>query len=176
MTNHKNIIWMRDSEPIILILKNSSKGNRLLIYGVGMLSLLAFIGPIIFMVVFIEEITSKFFISVIIFWFVGFYLLRLALWNIYGREFIEISKSRIKIHHDFKYFKLFHGDIKTTSISISFLLSNSTFSNNSNSAVNNRVLVFRTGDKSIKTSIPLKLSETVKIRNEILSYLQTIPN
>jgi hypothetical protein len=167
-------LWIRDSEKIILIINNLSNTSKLLLVVLGLLCLLAFLGPFIFMILLSDELTSGFLVTIGIFWFVGFYFLRLLLWNTNGREQIEISKNKIIVYHDFKYFKLYHGSIDTVSLSISYLLYNSAFSNQSDKGGEMRVLVFRSGSKAVRSFIPLKLSQAVKIRSEILNNIETL--
>ena len=46
-----------------------------------------------------------YFILLIIFGLVGFYLLRIALWNTYGKEIIEITNKQIHYIADYGWFK-----------------------------------------------------------------------
>ena len=56
------------------------------------------------------EFGFSFITTVIIGLLVGFYLLRLILWNTYGKENLAIYSDKIKYHCDYKYFK---GNKKT---------------------------------------------------------------
>jgi len=45
------------------------------------------------------------FISFAICWLIGFYLLRIILWNAYGKEKIEFNNKQVTYEADYKYFK-----------------------------------------------------------------------
>ena len=51
------------------------------------------------------EFGFSFVTTVIIGLLVGFYLLRLILWNTYGKEYLAIYSNRINYQCDYKYFK-----------------------------------------------------------------------
>ena len=45
------------------------------------------------------------FISYLIFWGLGFYLVRVVLWNTFGKEIISLDQNRVTYIADYKYFK-----------------------------------------------------------------------
>lgn len=45
------------------------------------------------------------FVSIAITWLIGYYLLRIILWNTYGKEIIHLHPNSIKYIADYKWFK-----------------------------------------------------------------------
>ena len=74
----------------------------------GIFMLVGFLTPVISLVVSFYkdlEIGFSFITTVIIGLLVGFYLLRLILWNTYGKEILMVSADRIDYHCDYRYFR-----------------------------------------------------------------------
>ncbi len=71
------------------------------------LATLFLFGPIVgFFAAFLNgiEVSLTYFVAIAAFALIGFYMLRLALWNTYGKEIIHFGKNSIRYHADFKYF------------------------------------------------------------------------
>ena len=51
-----------------------------------------------------EGIGPGIFIFFVIFWGIAFYLLRVVLWNTYGKEVLTLYEDKISYHADFKFF------------------------------------------------------------------------
>lgn len=50
------------------------------------------------------QVSLKAIFGIAAFAFLGFYMLRVALWNTYGKEIIQIGETTIEYHGDYKYF------------------------------------------------------------------------
>jgi hypothetical protein len=67
-----------------------------------------FILPVIGMISYISEgkgLNAGFFVSVFIFGLLGFYLLRVSLWNTYGKEVIIFKENKCTYYVDYRWFK-----------------------------------------------------------------------
>ncbi len=84
-----------------------------------------------------------------LFWIGSYYLLRLILWNLYGREIIQFSDNGIDYFFDFRYFK---------SKIISFQKNNELkieLSSNQKNEEGSHILTIEQGLKKVQTSIPI---------------------
>lgn len=84
-----------------------------------------------------------------LFWIGSYYLLRLILWNLYGREIIQFSENGIDYFCDFRYFK---------SKTISFQKNNELIidlSSNQENEEGSHILTIQQGLKKVQTSIPI---------------------
>ncbi|MCK4920279.1 MAG: hypothetical protein KAS71_04485 [Bacteroidales bacterium] len=59
--------------------------------------------------------------SYVIFWSSGFYIVRLFLWNTYGKEIIEINNDSIHYYVDYKLFKESAKSIKKNNFQIGII-------------------------------------------------------
>lgn len=86
------------------------RGNRIkkfpVIILIAMLSS-SFIAPIVGVIILIihNSFRVSFIFSFLIFWGIGFYWLKLLLWNLYGKETITLDRDKIYYIADYKYFK-----------------------------------------------------------------------
>ncbi|WP_029906563.1 hypothetical protein [Prevotella sp. 10(H)] len=65
-----------------------------------------------------ESLVFGYFISLLIFWGVSSYLLRLYLWNRYGREIFIINKESLEHYFDYKLFKDNRKEIRYNKLKI----------------------------------------------------------
>lgn len=71
-------------------------------------SFMLFILPISGMISYISEgkgIHTGFFLMIFIFGLLGFYLLRVSLWNTYGKEIIVFNENKCTYYADYNWFK-----------------------------------------------------------------------
>lgn len=73
------------------------------------LAILTFIIPVLVLFLLLIPggfgISFSYFVILAIFWVLGFYLIRLVLWNKYGKEVFIAAKGRFIHYNDYKYFK-----------------------------------------------------------------------
>jgi hypothetical protein len=100
------------------------------------------------------------FVSFLLFWGIGFYLLRIILWNTFGREIITLGDDKIFYEADYLFFK----DSKT-SISTKALEVVAAEVEDGKSALG--VLIFSNENVNITTSLKAPLNEMSKIAEEI---------
>ncbi|HTF03775.1 MAG TPA: hypothetical protein VK826_07100 [Bacteroidia bacterium] len=62
-------------------------------------------------------------VSYIISWAVGYYLLRVILWNTYGKEILTVEQDKFSYYCDYKYFKDAVKEIKTDQLQIEIIKS-----------------------------------------------------
>ena len=118
--------------------------------------------PIILGIIFYEKLSKGFIVSIIIYWVVGFYFLRLLLWNRFGVEEIEVSRSYIRLYHNYRYFRLKHGVITTDSLQISFLPARVQYDNEKKKG-KYVTLIFYSNKLDLKSSVPVKFDKAVKL-------------
>lgn len=82
------------------------------------LAILTFIMPVLALFLLLIPggfgISFSHFIILAIFWALGFYLIRLVLWNKCGKEVFMVSKGRFIHYNDYKYFKDNYKEIELT--------------------------------------------------------------
>lgn len=78
-------------------------------------------------------------ISIIIFWGLGFYLLRILLWNTYGKEILNLDQNKIQYLADYKLFKDGRQELTPDKIEIEIINENSFDSENGRLRIKNRV-------------------------------------
>lgn len=94
-----------DKNTITFYVKKSPLFVRATLF---VLAFLFFIMPVFGMIanaIINEEVQIMFFAAIFLFSLMGFYLLRLALWNTYGREAILITDAEISYFPDYGWFK-----------------------------------------------------------------------
>jgi len=64
-------------------------------------------------------------ISFLIFWGIGFLMLRIVLWNAYGREIVTLETDKITYIADYKYFKDAHQAIEIKGMVVEAILDES---------------------------------------------------
>ena len=97
--------YQLENNKLTLFVKPSPIFVRALMF---MFSFMLFILPIGSMVSYISEgkgIHAGFFIGIFIFGLLGFYLLRISLWNTYGKEIIIFNGNKCTYYADYKWFK-----------------------------------------------------------------------
>lgn len=65
------------------------------------------------------------FVSFLIFWGLGVYLLRILLWNTYGKEIITLEQDKISYLADYKYFKDGLKELKIKNLDIQIIYEDS---------------------------------------------------
>ena len=140
----------------------NKRAPLLIILVLSVFMIIGFILPLIstvFMISNGDGLKMGIIIVYIIGWLSGIYLLKLTLWNLFGKEHIQFSKNSITYHADYKWFK---GPIKT------MVLDNLTVSTyeDPNTKKGNKKLKFISKDTEIKSVI--QLPESI-INNQILN-------
>ena len=84
-----------------------------------------FVGPILSMIS-AGKLHLAFFFGAIIFGLIGFYLLRIALWNTYGEEIFLFDECQISYEADYRWFKdakriIETGDIELISKPVGYI-------------------------------------------------------
>jgi hypothetical protein len=148
--NLKEIIIRNKKAPLVIILVLSA------------FMIIGFILPLIstvFMISNGDGIKIGIIIIYFIGWLSGIYLLRLILWNLFGKEHFQFSINNLTYYADYKWFK---GPIKT------MVLDNLTVSTyeDPNTKKGNKKLKFISKDNEIKSVI--QLPESI-INNQILN-------
>ncbi len=93
---------------ITICINNNERYNKAAIVFFGMFASLISLFPILAVVLFLSFDDAKILSFVIVTFFstcVAFYLWRLILWNIYGKEIVTISKDRLTVINDYRFFK-----------------------------------------------------------------------
>lgn len=93
-------------------------------------------------------------------WGIGFYLLRIILWNTYGREVLTFESDKIIYEADYGFFKDGKAIISTTNIELTAMAS-------ANEKIPLGVFELSNEEKQITTVLKLPFEELTKIKSEI---------
>jgi len=100
------LLDISDKSITLEILNNGSKKAATIPI---VLAFIAFLLPFFIMILIISSeyggISFGFLLACLIVWIPGGYLLRLGLWNKYGREVFVVEKKKFTHYNDYKYFK-----------------------------------------------------------------------
>jgi hypothetical protein len=142
---HKNNEIIISSEPSPLI-------ARIILKLIIIISALIPIAAAIAMV--ISEIDFYFgvLISFILFWGIGIYLIKVFLWNKYGREILSYQPDKISYMADYKYFKDSICEISTDNLEASKVEKESGV-----------IIKISNGDLTIMTVVPITIKEAENI-------------
>lgn len=97
--------FLFDEDELILLVKRPNGFLR------GFFFFFAFASPLLPLLGFIGSVVNGngfhfgFIIGLALFSLLGFYLLRMALWNTYGKEVIKFSRNKISYEADYGWFK-----------------------------------------------------------------------
>lgn len=99
-------------------------------------------------------------ISIIIFWGLGFYLLRIILWNTYGKEILNLDQNKIQYFADYKFFKDGRQELTPDKIEVEIINENSLDSGNGRLRITNSI-------NCIEMILPSRLTDLELIREKI---------
>jgi len=98
--------------------------------------------------------------SFLLCWGIGFYLLRLTLWNSVGREILNFNTDRISYIADYRLFKDGQKEIETQDLETEII-----YEDEPNKPFGR--LRLKTKKSSIETVLQMTISELEELRNEI---------
>jgi len=100
------------------------------------------------------------FLSFLFFWGIGFYLLRIILWNTFGREILTLEDDKISYEADYRFFIDGKQNISTENIEVVAIPTQS-------EATNLGILVFSNENQHIDTVLGAPLDKMMDIAAEI---------
>lgn len=100
------------------------------------------------------------FISIIIFGLIGFYLLRVALWNTYGKESLHFSAESVSYEADYGWFKDKVKELPTSDLTFSFLAVG-------DEEEHKGVLVMTSDDQTVKCASKMPIDEIETLITEV---------
>ncbi len=113
-----------------------------------------------------EEFHIGIFISYFIFGLLGFLMLRIVLWNTFGKEIISLSQDKITYIADYKYFKDGQKELATDKLQVEIIYEDTT-------SVNvGRLRIFNP-EGEIETVLKSSLTDLESIKNKIITYYST---
>jgi hypothetical protein len=98
--------------------------------------------------------------SFLFFWVLGFYILRIILWNSFGREIIVLGREKIQYTADYKYFKDGRKEIEINQLATEII-----FEDEPNDPVGR--LRLHSDSNSIESVIKTRLVELEELEKEI---------
>jgi len=107
MVISKQIDKVENDYNLDLVIKTDKAPLSIRLF-LGIFMIIGFLTPLIVLIFSFYsdlEIGFSYIITLIIGVGVGFYLLRLILWNTYGKEILKITPERVDYHCDYRYFK-----------------------------------------------------------------------
>jgi hypothetical protein len=90
----------------------------------GIIGTLAFVAPVVVLITMLasgDGFKIGIIVSFIIMWAIGAYLIRIVLWNTYGKEILEFSEDKLTYHCDYKYFQSNQKQIERNQIQIELI-------------------------------------------------------
>tara|TARA_R110002050_G_scaffold68995_2_gene149408 strand:+ start:680 stop:1165 length:486 start_codon:yes stop_codon:yes gene_type:complete len=100
------------------------------------------------------------FLAFLFFWGIGFYMLRLILWNTFGREIITIEKDTIIYEADFRYFRDGKSVISSKELEVRVIPIEE-------EKTNLGILLFTSGDQQLASVLKVPLHKLAEIAAEI---------
>ena len=107
-------------------------------------------------------------ISYVIFWGIGFFLLRIFLWNSYGKEILTLNKHKIFYIADYKYFKDGSQELDLTDLAIEII-------NEDKPEKSIGRLHLKNNSGNIETVLKVDISKLKQIEKEIKMHCNTTP-
>ncbi len=148
------------------ILINHTKTPWLIRAVLTLICLICGIIPILFTYVMLtnaQELHIGIFISYFIFGLLGFLMLRIVLWNTFGKEIISLSQDKITYVADYKYFKDGQKELATEKLQVEIIYEDTT-------GVNiGRLRIFNP-EGEIETVLKSSLTDLESIKNKIITY------
>jgi hypothetical protein len=161
----------QNSNEIIITLYNKGY-NKFAVGFLGFFAAIILIFPIFAIMIFINQsngIPFGFVIICLISVYVSFYLFRLIFWNIYGKEIITITKNRLSVVNDYRFFK---DKIKTFSFDKNNIrIFYNTVSENKDCQASESKIYFKLKETTFVTNIALPILSIEEISKKIYSFL-----
>ena len=117
---NKRFVFDNEKKEMVIFIKPSPLFTRIILSIVIGISISIPILVTAFAIYSRAELKIGLFFSYFLFFGIGFYLLRVFLWNCYGKEVIIFNKENIKYYADYKYFKDGRQTIKNVNLDIYF--------------------------------------------------------
>jgi hypothetical protein len=168
----RNVLYCKMPKAVKLKISEKQEGkylieiynktaNKFFLFFTVLLSVLGFLAPIVAILLRPYEIKATIVISIIILWGVSYYLLKMFLWNLYGKEVILIDEKNVECYLDLKYFKLNNKKIVLKNMEFIFLDSyKMPVSLNSRQLPTDLFLFIKIGDITTHSTIPLSEIKT----------------
>ncbi len=99
------------------------------------------------------------FIAFLFFWGIGFYMLRLILWNTFGREIITLEKDTLTYEADFRYFRDGKNLISTKKLEVAAIPIDD--------EKNLGILLFTSCDQQLASVLKVPIQRLTEIATEI---------
>ncbi|MEO5645704.1 MAG: hypothetical protein ABIQ40_13400 [Bacteroidia bacterium] len=128
----------------------------------SVLAIVAFLSPIVATINLIindREIKFGLFGSFIILWSAGYYMIRIVLWNSFGKEVITFDDDKVTYYCDYKYFQGSKKQIKTDQLKIELV--------KSGGQNDLATLCFTNADEKIEMVIPVSLADLRLVEEKI---------
>lgn len=100
-------------------------------------------------------------ISFLVFGLMAFYLLRVLLWNSFGKEEIALENDAVRYLADYKYFKDGRREVPVSGIFIEWV---------QDSAGDNGKIIVGNQDEDFRTAIPLTAKQFNQVEEKILKH------
>lgn len=166
------IIQNRDMKTIKIVLKINPIGTLIRFVLLFLISISIFF-PFLVLGFIRIPITPGFLLSVLIFWGVGGYFIRLFLWNIGGAEIFIFNQKYLFVYNYYNCFKVLRKKVEISNFSIHYTITQTHVTRiNNESKSEEGVLVFLTSKERIVSVIPLSVSELIEVKKKIENYMQ----
>lgn len=140
----------------------------------GFFVVLCFLGPVVAAIFIGSDLRPGFLVSMLIMFAIGFWFLRVLLWNTYGKEVFHLSPGKLSIVNDYKLFKAPRVTLDTATLDISYIITDTEI-NEAGIEIKEGFFIFRLDKKVLSSSVKLPEHELVYTVKAIRDYLETNP-
>ena len=153
---------------------NERKANKIILGVIISLASIIFLSPIISLLVLLtlgNGISFGLIATCIVSWIISGYLLKLYLWNKYGKEVFIITNDSLSLYYDYHFFKDKHQKIYFKSISV-YIEYNDKLKKLTKKVLDvigeqKSIMTFRVGDKFVSTKNELPIEVIANIAKHL---------
>ena len=164
----KKVTTELDIHSVRIHIKSNERYNKAAIAFFSVFASLISLFPVLAIILFLSFDEAKVLGLVVATFFslyVAFYLWRLVLWNVCGKETITISKNRLLVVNDYRFFKEKSQDWKFDNLLIS--------SSKSNNQENKGNICIKSSLNKYISSISIDESEIANIKTVVYRFLES---
>jgi hypothetical protein len=156
-----------DGYRLIITTNKSPLIVRLIFAFLLVVSFLIPLVAIYFAINYVDGLQFGLIITFLIFWGIGYYILRLFLWNTYGQEILTLNSENVSYVADFKFFKDGYQELDTKDLSAEVILDQNSSESKGHLKIQNKSSFIETVLKTKKADLDMLRHEIDKRYNKI---------
>lgn len=170
MNNIINVVSNNNKKEIVI---HNKRTNLALVIFVLLFALLGFLIPIVITIYYSDRLKFRTIFSYIVLWSVSFYLLKLVLWNLFGKEIYILEKNCVTYYCDYWAFKTNKKLLKSRGIKLLYTDGNGIYNLNTleeRDTLSNIRIYLDGGTEYIESNIPLTSANILLFNKEVLQH------